>query len=83
MEHADWQVNNNLSKCIKFLLTSQMYCDVTFKVGREGQLMKTHKLVLTARSPVFERMFYGSMSESTDPIVIPDIEPDGFASLLR
>ena len=79
----DWQANKKLNKCARFALDNEMHCDVEFKVGREGMLFKAHKLILALRSPVFERMFYGSLPETSNPIIIPDFEPGGFASLLR
>lgn len=45
--------------------------------------MKAHKYVLASRSSVFAAMLYGSLSETSDVIVVPDIEPDVFDALLK
>ncbi|XP_056023007.1 BTB/POZ domain-containing protein 3-like [Ostrea edulis] len=64
------------------MLTHQIHCDVTFRVGKEGKLVLAHKYVLSSRSPVFDAMVYGDLAESDD-IRVPDIEPSSFDALLR
>ncbi|CAO2201000.1 unnamed protein product [Urochloa humidicola] len=44
------------------LLDQKDGADVTFSVG--GEIIKAHKIILAARSPVFKAQFYGQMSEA-------------------
>ena len=55
------------------LLSSEEFSDVTLVVGSEE--LKAHRLVLSARSPVFKTMFQVNMREkSTNRVEITDIE---------
>ena len=83
MEDSDWQQNKSRNECITYMYENEVLCDVKFKVGGQGELIKGHRLILASRSPVFEKMFFGSLPETTSPIIIPDIEPAAFRSLLR
>ncbi|XP_058457252.1 uncharacterized protein LOC131434516 [Malaya genurostris] len=53
--------------------------DCSFKV--EDKIYHAHKLILSAASPVFEAMFYGSLAEK-QTVKIADIRPCVFESLL-
>ena len=79
----DWQINQKLTQCNKHILENEIHCDVEFRVGGSGALIKAHKLMLANRSPVFERMFYGAIPETKFPIIISDIEEEPFRALLR
>ena len=81
--NGNWQAGRNVLECNKFMLDNHLYCDVKFKVGKAGNLMRAHKYVLASRSSVFAAMFYGCFQESTDVIKVSDIEPDVFDILLR
>ena len=87
---------HNLVKSLKSLMVSDKMADVYFLVpicntiGMESvpgdHRIPGHRLLLSLRSEVFERMFYGLMSESSNPcpeIRLPDIEFNGFRSLLK
>jgi len=64
------------------LFTSQTSSDISFIVT--GQVIRAHKLILSARSPVFAAMFQLDMKEKgMDHIVIPEMAPDIFRALLR
>ncbi|XP_056002856.1 BTB/POZ domain-containing protein 1-like isoform X2 [Ostrea edulis] len=78
----NWRSGLSLAECNRYMLTHQIHCDVTFKVGKEGKLVRAHKYVLSSRSPVFDAMLYGDLSESDD-IIVPDIEQSSFDALLR
>ncbi|XP_048749896.2 BTB/POZ domain-containing protein 2-like [Ostrea edulis] len=78
----NWRSGLNLAECNRYMLTHQIHCDVTFRVGKEGKLVRAHKYVLSSRSPVFDAMLYGDLAESYD-IIVPDIEPSSFDALLR
>ena len=83
MGQVDWQINKSILECNKYLLEHEVNCDVSFKVGEEQEVVKAHKLILSSRSPVFEKMFNGAFCETeTDPI-IPDVSPATFRALLR
>ena len=51
-------------------------------MGSDRDRIPAHKLILAARSPVFDAMFYGPMAEQKE-VVVPDIETKGFKKLLR
>ena len=87
---------HNLVKSLKSLMINDKMADVYFLVpicntiGMESipgdHRIPGHRLLLSVRSEVFERMFYGMMSESSNPcpeIRLPDIEFNGFRSLLK
>jgi hypothetical protein len=78
----------------KFLLTLGYDCaglfhkyidateyDVTFYAGGEKEVLKAHKIILAAGSPVFKSMFYGSL-ESQNEVKVPDCSPDALKSLI-
>lgn len=84
----DWQ--NNLYEIKdrgKHLLSTEKWSDCRFLVGTEPnqRMISGHKLILAMASPVFERMFYGNLPENDDnsPIVIPDVQPDAFQTMLQ
>ncbi|OEL32025.1 BTB/POZ and MATH domain-containing protein 2 [Dichanthelium oligosanthes] len=64
------------------LLSSKEGVDVKFRVG--GKTFSAHRLVLSARSPVFKAELYGPMRESTtsNVIRINDMEAEVFDALL-
>ena len=83
MENADWQFNKSTLECNKYMLQQEVNCDVSFKLGEDEEVIKAHKLILSSRSAIFDRMFNGSFCESdTDP-VIPDVSPAAFRTLLK
>ncbi|CAL5007570.1 unnamed protein product [Urochloa decumbens] len=56
--------------------------DVTFSV--QGEIIKAHKTILAARSPVFKAQFYGQMREARmGHVTVEDIQPVIFRALLR
>ena len=65
----------------------QLACDVNFKLqtaeNKVVSKMGAHKFVLMSRSPVFFAMFEGPMKETSDEIVITDIEGEPFRQFLR
>lgn len=58
------------------LLENEEGSDVTFNVS--GEKFRAHKLVLAARSPVFENDFVNMMEEDSDEILITEMEPRVF-----
>ncbi|XP_024447297.1 BTB/POZ and MATH domain-containing protein 4 isoform X2 [Populus trichocarpa] len=63
------------------LLENEDCSDIIFSV--QGQKFHAHKLVLVARSPVFENELLDAMEEDNSEIVISDIEPKVFKALLH
>ncbi|CAM0909305.1 unnamed protein product [Alopecurus aequalis] len=64
------------------LLGSGIGADVTFMVA--GESFAAHKLVLSARSPVFMAEFFGHMREaSAGLVVMEDMEPSAFKAFLH
>jgi hypothetical protein len=56
------------------------YTDCSFKINDD--IIKCHKLILSAASPVFEAMFYGQLAE-TKSVKITDIKSDVFENMLN
>ncbi|KAL4377414.1 hypothetical protein GQ457_02G030560 [Hibiscus cannabinus] len=63
------------------LLENEEGSDITFNVF--GEKFHAHKLVLAARSPVFEAEFSDRMEEDDNEIVVTDMEPRVFKALLH
>ncbi|XP_062111818.1 BTB/POZ and MATH domain-containing protein 4-like isoform X2 [Humulus lupulus] len=63
------------------LLENEEGSDVTFNVS--GVKFHAHKLVMAARSHVFEEEFFDRMEEDNSEIVIADMEPIVFKGLLH
>ena len=83
MENTRWQCGLSLSGGLSELRRREIMTDVTFVVGASPSMEITaHKLVLSARSPVFCAMFDGPLAESSE-IEIPDIDVDTFSAILR
>ncbi|KAL2951475.1 hypothetical protein AAZX31_19G052300 [Glycine max] len=63
------------------LLEDEESFDVTFSVG--GERFHAHKLVLAARSTMFETQFFNAMKKDDQEIVVIDMEPKVFKALLH
>lgn len=84
--NSDWQCQyTEISKRGSYLLQNEKWSDCRFLVGIEPnqRLISGHKLILAMASPVFECMFYGQMADKTDPILIPDVQPDAFTAMME
>ena len=78
-----WQSGLSLAEGLSLLREKDIMTDVTFLIESEPSVkMRAHKLVLSARSPVFCMMFEGPLAESGD-ISIPDIDKESFDIILR
>ncbi|XP_046360965.2 BTB/POZ domain-containing protein 6-like [Haliotis rufescens] len=64
------------------MLDTEDFCDVTFLLGSEKQVVRAHRYVLVSRSCVFHAMFCGPLVEKGE-VTIPDIEPTIFKDFLR
>ncbi|KAI4304785.1 hypothetical protein MLD38_040255 [Melastoma candidum] len=63
------------------LLENMEGSDITFDVL--GQKFHAHKLVLAARSPVFQTAFFNETGEDEQDMVVTDLEPKVFKALLH
>ena len=84
----DWQKGKPLSECTLNLLRAGMHADVWFccadhDESDERDRIPAHKLILASRSPVFEAMFYGQLSEIDSEVELPDTEKIPFMLFLR
>jgi len=66
--------------------------DITFKIIENGDLneesgggsiIQAHKLILASHSPVFKKMFYGSLKETGDTIIVKDTTILAFEKLIE
>lgn len=69
-----------LAKRYAEFLRADKYTDCVFHVCE--QVLKAHKIILSAASPVFEAMFYGPMQEMDAEIEIHDISAPIFKVLI-
>ena len=83
-----WRDNKNVIQCNRYMLNQQQNLDVRFSVGGPGEevTIGAHKYVLSARSVVFQQMFYGTIGEQYQnaavPIPVPDVVPEAFRKML-
>ena len=71
-------------KNLSELLNNEHRSDVIFLVGKCGQKIFGHRIILEMASDVFDAMFNHDFLESKQNTVeIPDIEPEVFLELLR
>ncbi|XP_038074219.1 BTB/POZ domain-containing protein 6-like [Patiria miniata] len=68
-----------------YLFNNDLMSDVKFLVGPKSgaQRVPAHKYILASGSSVFFAMFYGDLAENQTEIVIPDVEPQAFLTLLK
>lgn len=76
------QVRSAYSQAMDELLESRLFTDVTFVV--EGEGMRAHRAILSARCETFRAMFTSGMAESEpgDPVMIADCTARAFRGLL-
>ena len=71
---TNWQLNKSLGSCLIELYEKKKWTDVKFccndhDVDDADDRIHAHKLILAARSPVFQRMFFGPFNEREVPTV--------------
>lgn len=68
---------------MEFALKNSMHTDVTFLLGETGDIeVKANSFILGIASPVFEKMFFGSLNNERT-VIIPDTSFDNFYQLLK
>ncbi|KAL3846830.1 hypothetical protein ACJMK2_017784 [Sinanodonta woodiana] len=81
-----WQSDKSLSKSLSVLFEKELWTDVTFTFRTDDHVwldqIKGHKVMLAARSPVFQAMFFGLM-DSKSEIEIVDASPESFRLFLN
>ncbi|XP_046581174.1 LOW QUALITY PROTEIN: BTB/POZ domain-containing protein 6-like [Haliotis rubra] len=77
----NWQAGKTLAECNLHMFLAEDSCDVTFRVGYSGHVIKAHRYVLISRSCVFHAMFTGPLAEKSD-VSVPDIENNHFKQFL-
>lgn len=85
-DEEEEEQRNILLETFANLYNNNALSDVHFLVGaKEKKRIPAHRLVLSARSEVFERMLYGPMKEgnTTMDIDVPDIDPSSFLAMLK
>ena len=65
------------------LLENKDFCDVIFIVGPKKDRIECHKLILIARSSVFETMFSRRWDADKKELELPDVEPRAFKLFLK
>ncbi|GIY18664.1 hypothetical protein CDAR_11861 [Caerostris darwini] len=71
-----------LGEDLKILFDNQILCDV--KLRTTTDTFHAHKIILSARSPVFRAMFTSDMKENVQQCVeIPDVDADTMREMLR
>ena len=87
MIEENWQTTKpTIRERSKHMFNNDLFSDVKFVVRAESetkQVIPAHKFLLSISSPVFEAMFYGELSESTDSIELPDCEYESLLELFR
>ena len=69
--------------CLQELLKTNKMSDITFLfTSNPTHVIKTHRLILAAWSPIFKAMLYGTMIEE-DTITLPDDPPMAFGDLIK
>ena len=82
----NWQATKSTVKeRLAYLFNSDVLADVHFVVGKPPTIQRipAHKFLLSASSAVFDALFHGGLSTSSNEVDIPDIEAPAFLSLLR
>jgi len=85
-EEEDEDEEQRLLDTFANLFNNESLSDVHFVVGsKDRKRIPAHRLILSVRSEVFERMLNGPMKEGSSNIDIdvPDIEPSDFLTLLK
>ena len=83
-----WQIGKSLDRCMLQMFDVQLWTDVMFRCGDQApenldDRVRAHRIVLAARSPVFEAMFFGPCKDTNAEVEIQDAESEHFKMFLR
>lgn len=67
------------------MFNNELMADIKFVVGCDEQVqtIPAHKYVLATGSSVFYAMFFGGLAENKSEVIVPDVEPSAFLTMLR
>ena len=86
-QNDNWQaMRPTLRERNALMCNNELMADLYFVVSNNGEKsvrFPVHKYVLAIGSSVFYAMFYGSLAETGDEVVVPDVEPEAFSKMLR
>lgn len=89
-EDCEWRLTKGTTaERIEHLYRNPLMADVYFMVTDKGGnpyqevTIPSHKFVLVVTSPVFFKMFYGALQESTQSINLLDCDSEGFLEFSR
>ncbi|XP_060554743.1 BTB/POZ domain-containing protein 6-like isoform X3 [Ruditapes philippinarum] len=82
-ERQKKRTERNLKGDTNYFCMSDHLADVWFAFRDVTTKLPAHKLLLSMRSEVFEAMFYGSLAESSDTIMLEDIDISTMKMVLR
>lgn len=81
----DWQIGRSLNACMLNVYINGRWTDTVIRCGgtQASRLLKAHKIILAARSPVFEAMVFGPCKDSKTEFNFPHADVDIFEKMLR
>ncbi|XP_060606527.1 BTB/POZ domain-containing protein 3-like isoform X2 [Ruditapes philippinarum] len=80
----NWRETRTASQCLSHLCLSEYLSDISFTFKDNHKIkLPAHKFLLSMRSEVFEAMFYGSLAEKGETVLIEDIKPEVMKTMLR
>ncbi|XP_060557021.1 BTB/POZ domain-containing protein 3-like isoform X2 [Ruditapes philippinarum] len=85
LQNANWRQGKTVGACMGEMFDRGLWTDVEFQCKDHSKkgIIKAHKIVLAARSPVFEAMFFGPCADGKSVVEVKNIESDIFQALLR
>jgi hypothetical protein len=83
--NVGWQQDKGLGACMLEMYNQSLWTDVSFryKDHPETAIIKAHKIVLAARSPVFQAMFFGPCADRNDQVELEYVTRETFDLFLR
>jgi speckle-type POZ protein len=80
-----WQRDKVLGECMIELYENNLWTDVKFKCSDSEtyERVHAHKIVLAARSPVFQELFFGTCTDVKEEIVLDSTTEETFDLFLR
>ncbi|XP_064603098.1 BTB/POZ domain-containing protein 1-like [Liolophura sinensis] len=85
IQHKDWQLNKSLAECMGYLLSTERFTDVAFIFPAEDPDVRlpAHKVILAARSPYMEALFFGRLATTKNEVEIPGYSYQAFHDFIK